>query len=129
MNLKCTAYKSLFWFKQTRLAGWLFFDTRQPFQVLEHDVTITGKVTNITWQETDGDRTFDVQVDPPARWSDSVHCEITPCTAPDLTAFMMALKIGVRVSVTGDHCFDPPHFGNGGGGHEIHPVRMATVLA
>lgn len=126
--MPCWAYRLLFAFKQTRLAGWLFFDTHEPFTVLDRNVTIVGTVTQIAWHEADGDHTFDVAVDPPARWAPTLHCEITPCTAASLGLFMADLAVGHRVQVQGDHCFDPPHFGEPGGGHEIHPVRAGQIL-
>lgn len=131
-RLPCWAYQTLFWFKQTRLAGWLFYATRQPFQVVTRNVTVVGTVLERPADQTDGDETFDIRPNPlgsaPIPPHPRLHCEITPCTRGALAAVLPQVIPNAIIQVTGDYCYDPPHFGDGEH-FEIHPVRTIVVIA
>lgn len=127
MNPRCWAYQALFWFKQQKVAG-VFFNGRQPFHILQKNITVQGTVLDKPETETDGDCTFNIcLVEPGASQFKSVlHCEITPCYG-DLKPVVAHLIVGTRVEVSGDFCYDPPHFGQSE--HwEVHPVRSIKVL-
>ncbi len=131
MTLRCALYRALFRFKQTRLAGRLFFHGGQPFRVLQRGVTARGLVLDVSAHQIDGDWTFGIRPDPQTARALSVshlHCEITPCDREVLATFMARLRVGGLVELTGDLCFDPPHGGEAGGGFEIHPVRSGVIL-
>lgn len=122
MGLPCWAYKIYFSFKQTSLASKLFFGG-DKFQVFGPK-TITGTVLSHESNGVDGDVNFNVQGDDGIEW----HCEVTPCASNELRKLAISLAVGSRVGVSGTEAFDPPHLGESGGGHEIHPVSTIVVL-
>lgn len=106
--------------------------------------TITGTVCQLEFSETDGDKAFDVIVDPQYR-SLLKSTNVNQCAAVDSrlalhletipqseagtvfhspVAETLALKVGDYVSVTGPLVQDDGH----GGWTEIHPVEFVHVL-
>lgn len=127
MGLRCAAYKSLDWFKQTWLASKLIFHG-QGFRRFEV-IAIEGVVLAREHQATDGDLTFNIQTDalvygnPSLQW----HCEVTPCSSDDIHAKAAALQQGQRVSITGNRLWDGLHLSHPA--HwEIHPVTDILKL-
>jgi hypothetical protein len=107
--------------------------------------TITGKVCQLEFSEGDGDKAFDVIVDPQYRKL-LKSTNVNQCAAVDSrlalhletipqsdagsafkspVAQTLALKVGYRVSVTGPLVQDNWH----GGWTEIHPVEFVDVKA
>lgn len=104
-----------FWKKRT---GWID---------LGEAIEVTGTVVSLVPPDVDGDRTFNVRLDPgqdryitgfggrltteDEAVGPSIHCEIEPWSPSDLDAKYAALKVGDRVRVTGAWGFDGVHLG------------------
>lgn len=116
----CFAYKAYDRFKRSWLASKVFFGG-DKFQHFE-EIYLEGVVADRDQHTTDGDNTFDLNVDG-MNW----HCEVTPCSPCEVLKAARALKPGTKVKVTGNRTWDPTHLGTPG--HwEIHPVKGIQVL-
>jgi len=124
-------------------------------------ITITGVVINVEDPDLDADRNFDVELDPGqdeyitgfgrrltfqrSAGCPSMHCEIPPWMSQSLRDQGAALRVGDRVSITGNWVFDGVHTGRSvilevvlavirhqpnvrNGWFEIHPVTKVEML-
>lgn len=122
--MNCFFYRKLDTFKQTWLAGKLFYYGNQFKHIGPAEVN--GTVSACQHPGLDGDTTFDL-IDGWKRW----HCEVTVCQPDELRAQAAMLVPGDRVTVRGVQTHDPDHhilwIKYKGGGDEIHPVLEIQI--
>jgi len=130
---------------------------RVGFLDLGREITVTGEIVAIEYNPSDGDHTFDLELDPESDWAglgfggipngrlSYLHCEIVSWLPVDRAPIVG----GRHVRVTGRWAFDGVHFGYPGwleillavlsvpfgrapnfrkGWNEIHPVTQVRAL-